>query len=131
MAWDGWADFDPAAHERAVREQGNPTRKPQKYHAQPVTVDGIRFASKREARRWEELKVLERAGQIKHLERQPPILLHAPGGIVVGKYLADFRYFDCEKNRTIVEDSKGVRTAIYRWKARHVTAEYGITIQEV
>lgn len=41
---------------------------PHKYHAKPTTVDGIRFASKAEARRYSELRLLEKAGEIKNLE---------------------------------------------------------------
>ena len=42
-----------------------------KYNAIPTTVDGIRFASKREARRYLELKLLQKAGHISDLELQP------------------------------------------------------------
>lgn len=131
MSYPGWEGFDPAAHERAVRRQGNATPRPQKYHATAIVVDGIRFASKREGRRWRELKALERAGQINALERQVPIPLHAAGGRLVGKYLADFRYFDVERGREVVEDAKGMRLPLYIWKKRHVAAEHGIDIQEV
>jgi len=42
-----------------------------KYHNQPVTIDGIRFASKREGKRYSELKLLEQAGSITDLKLQP------------------------------------------------------------
>ena len=70
-----------------------------KYGARPVTVDGIRFASTREATRYGELTLLARAGQITDLTLQPEFPLHAPGlgpgdapCELVGKYRADFAY---------------------------------------
>jgi hypothetical protein len=107
-----------------------------KYHATPTWVDGIRFASAREARRYGELKLLERAGQLWDLTCQPAFELHAtqwpaPAGPphVVGVYRADFAY--ATKAGTVVEDAKGVRTALYQWKKKHVEIEYGVRIVEV
>jgi hypothetical protein len=115
-----------------------------KYGAVPVEVDGIRFASKREANRYGELLMLERAGEIRDLVLQPSFELHAPrlpaltGGsrptesyafLVVGVYRADFVY--ATKAGTVVEDCKGFRTPLYRWKKKHVEAEYGVRIVEV
>ena len=48
----------------------------------------------------------------------------------IGKYIADFEFYLPNGTR-VVEDAKGVRTALYRWKKRHVEAQYGITIVEV
>lgn len=98
-----------------------------KYSAQATEVDGIRFASKREARRYQELKLLEYAGGIGGLELQPrfPLVVN---GVKVGVYVADFQY---EENGEIVtEDCKGVRTQVYRLKAKLVRALYGIQIRE-
>jgi hypothetical protein len=106
-----------------------------KYGAVPLTVDGIRFASTREARRYGELRLLERAGQIWDLTLQPEFNLHAPTpGVVgcfkeVGRYRADFAY--ATRDGTIIEDVKGVRTPLYRWKKLHVEIEYGVRIVEV
>jgi hypothetical protein len=105
-----------------------------KYHAVPLEVDGIRFASTREARRYGELRLLERAGQIWDLTLQPSFELHAPVNngprlAPVGVYRADFVY--ATKDGTVVEDAKGVRTALYRWKRKHVELEYGVRIVEV
>jgi hypothetical protein len=111
----------------------------QKYHAIPTHVDGHRFASRREARRYGELRLQARAGAIRDLELQPAYVLHAPvvnpaGAVIglrrIGSYIGDFRY----RNRAgavVVEDAKGVRTPLYRWKCKMVDAEYGIQIQEV
>tara|TARA_R100001082_G_scaffold8635_1_gene5056 strand:- start:2063 stop:2380 length:318 start_codon:yes stop_codon:yes gene_type:complete len=100
-----------------------------KYRAVKTEVDGIVFDSKREAARYMELMLLERAGEISHLELQPKY-----DCIINGKkictYKADFRYFT--KLGNIVEDVKGVKTPIYRLKKKLVEALYaGVTIQEI
>lgn len=100
-----------------------------KYHAVPTVVDGIRFASKAEARRYQELLVLQRAGKIRDLELQPRYRLHV-NGWKLGEYRGDFRYRTRE-GETVVEDVKGVLTPMYRWKKKHVAAEYGVDVVEV
>jgi hypothetical protein len=109
----------------------------QKYGATPTTVDGIRFHSAKEARRYGELKLLEKAGEIRELELQPrfPLLTPVPGSTTgrarVGDYVADFRYREGQKGLLVVEDVKGFKTQAYRWKKKHVEAQYGIQIREV
>ena len=108
------------------------SRKPAKYRAQPTEVDGIRFASKAEAARYRQLKLLEKAGHIRGLLLQPAFVLHAPspsGLVKVGRYVADFAYM--ADGALVYEDVKGMRTPQYRWKKKHVEAEYGIEIREV
>jgi hypothetical protein len=93
-----------------------------KYGVAPAaarTIDGIRFDSKAEMARWFELQLLQRAGEISRLERQPEYVLVAP--FVAGghkyrgiRYRGDFRYQ--EGGHVVVEDVKGVRTAEYRIK---------------
>ena len=101
-----------------------------KYHATPIYIDGVRFASKAEGRRYGELRLLERAGVISQLELQPryPVVVN---NVQICRYLADFRYV--EGDRTVIEDVKGMvgGTALYRLKKRLVEALYGITITEV
>ena len=98
-----------------------------KYRAQPVVIDGIRFASKREGTRYMELKLLEKAGQIKNLELQPRYDLIV-NGVNCGFYKGDFRYF--EGGKRVVEDVKGVRTPVYSLKAKLVKALYSVEIKE-
>ena len=105
-----------------------------KYRAKPTRVDNIRFHSAKEARRYGELKLLEKAGEIVALVLQPRFPLHAWSGDhaeapFVGVYTADFEYLDCH-GRRIVEDVKGCQTPMYRWKKKHMLAQYGITILE-
>lgn len=102
-----------------------------KYHAKPVTVDGIRFDSKREAERWQQLLLLYRAGEISNLRRQVPYVLIRKsdyGRDIV--YRADFVYVD-KSCIEIVEDAKGFKTDIYRLKKRLMAEKYGIIIKEV
>lgn len=90
-----------------------------KFNAKPTHVDGIRFASKREAQRFSELKNLERAGIISHLELQPrfPLIV---GGKVVCTYVGDFRYL--ENGKSVTEDVKGFKTGEYIIKRKLLMA---------
>lgn len=103
-----------------------------KYKAQPVTIDGIRFASKKEANRYCELRLLLKAGEISHLEIQPRFKLLINGAALryeSGRpafYVADFAYFDPSRERRIVEDvkSEATKTPIYKLKKALVEALY-------
>ncbi len=105
-----------------------------KYRAKPTVIDGIRFASKGEARRYVELRTLEKAGVISHLELQPAYKLYCglePVKYDSGrqaKYIADFRYMDIERG-LVVEDFKGMDTAVSKLKRAMVRAHYGISIE--
>ena len=105
-----------------------------KYHAIPTSVDGIRFDSRKEARRYQDLKLLVRAGEISDLELQPRFILssvsHAGGSERIATYVADFQYLDTTNGEVVVEDVKGMLTPMYRMKKRWVQAQYGITIRE-
>ena len=100
-----------------------------KYGAEPTTIDGIRFASKAESKRYQELCLMQAAGEIRGLECQYRVDLHV-GTLKIGSYVADFTYAERLGNVRILEDVKGVRTSLYRWKRKHVLAEYGIEILE-
>lgn len=105
-------------------------RKTHKYGAKRTTVDGITFDSKREAERYDELQLLVRAGQIHGLRLQPSWDLHVMG-VKVARYVADFSYHVWAEGPVVVEDVKGMRTPMYRLKAKMLKAEYGIEIREV
>lgn len=94
-----------------------------KYGATPKVVDGIRFHSTREAKRYAELKALEAAGKISDLRLQVPYEL-----ITVEVYRADFVY--TENGFEVVEDVKGFMTRGYKRKRRLMKAQYGIIIRE-
>lgn len=99
------------------------------------TKDGI-FDSLKEFRRWEELKLLERAGEIGNLHRQTPFGLIPPqqvNGKTVErgvKYIADFTYIT-KDGRFVVEDTKGVKTDVYKIKRKLMLQVHGIQITEV
>ena len=120
-------------HDARRRDRGSvmpPKRKRHKYGAIPTTIDGIRFASKGEAGRYKELKLLEKAKKIRDLELQPKFPL-VVAGTHIAHYIADFRYFDLEAGREIIEDFKGVRTSTYRIKKKLVEVLHGIRVTEV
>jgi hypothetical protein len=101
-----------------------------KFGAEAVTgADGKRHASKGEARRWEELKLMHRSGLITDLIHQPTFDL-AVNGMLICRYRADAEYYTADGVRT-VEDFKGVRTPVYRIKRALMAAIHGITITEV
>ena len=106
-----------------------------KYHSKKVIKDGESFDSVKEYRRWCELKLLERAGQINGLERQKQFELipsQRMGGKVVERacnYIADFTYW--QDNRFVVEDTKGFKTKEYIIKRKLMLWLHGIRIQEV
>ncbi len=97
------------------------------------TIDGILFASKREANQWANLLLLEKAGEVRKLDRQVYYPLHAAGGVVVGSYVADFVFEEWRSHgwELVVADAKGFKTDLYLWKKRHLKAEYNIEIREI
>jgi hypothetical protein len=110
-----------------VRETVSEPQKPNKYRAVKTEVDGYRFDSRKEAARYQELKLLEKAGEISNLELQVKFSLDIEGHHICN-YIADFCYD--EKGQVIVEDSKGVRTPVFRIKAKLMWALYRIRIRE-
>ena len=100
-----------------------------KYKAKPTTVDGIQFASKMEARRYNELKLMERAGEIRdlQLQRRWPIVVN---GVKVCVYVSDFEYIETMTGERVTEDVKGYRTHVFAIKKQLMKAVYGITIKE-
>ncbi len=117
-----------------VAEGGNgmpsPVKTPRtnKYRNKRTVVDNITFDSAKEATRYKELRILERAGAIKNLTLQPkyPIIVN---DIQICTYIADFTY-QTRMGETLVEDCKGVKTPVYRLKRKLMKAVYGIDILE-
>ena len=106
-----------------------------KYGAVKTQVDGITFASKREAARYVQLKALEKAGHISDLKLQPSFEI-IPSVVMDGKkqrvikYIADFEYFDHLGDK-IIEDVKGMKTREYQLKRRLMKVVHGIEVKEV
>lgn len=107
-----------------------------KYKNSKVVIDGIRFDSKKEARRYIELKMLERSGEISDLKRQVKYNLiptQKQGKKTIERacdYYADFVYMRRD-GCVIVEDTKGVKTPEYIIKRKLMLYVYGIKIKEV
>lgn len=124
-----------------------------KYNARKTTVDGIVFASKKEAQRYAVLKVLQKSGVISDLRMQVPFVLiqeqrepeewvpykkpvngkagrWKPGKTIERPcvYVADFVYQ--QDGQTVVEDVKGRRTREYIVKRKLMLKEHGIRIKE-
>lgn len=122
-----------------------------KYGAKPTVVDGFRFDSTKEARRYSELRLLEKAGLIRDLEMQPRFPIDVvqlwcdgrwtwavgkaspPAIVQCGVYTADFRYVDVERDAVVIEDTKSgpTKTTAYRLRKRLVEAIHGIKVSEV
>lgn len=107
-----------------------------KYRAVRTVVDGVTFHSKREATRYGQLRLLERAGEVRELELQPKFPLYvarASNGelVKVADYIADFRYRD-RSGAVVIEDVKGYsKEPYYRLKVRMFQGQYDLTIREV
>ena len=122
-----------------------------KYGNRKTTIGGKEFDSLKEAQRYQELLLLERAGRISGLQTQVKYVLiptqraasfevykSGPnkGRRKTGKllehecsYIADFCYI--QNGETVVEDAKGYRTEVYRIKKKLMLERYGIQIKEV
>lgn len=123
------ADF-VAAHNRANRGTEDKGRV---RGAKPEVVDGIRFASRLEARRWQFLSLLASSGRITGLRRQVPIVLQGRDGPILTptgrpmRYIADFTYHDA-KGAEVIEDAKGHQTDVSQIKMAILAAQ-GITVR--
>lgn len=117
-----------------------------KYNNRKVRRDGLTFDSKKEHKRYNELLLLEQAGEIRNLRRQvkfvliptqrEPSQIGTRGGVKKGKllerecsYIADFVY--TENGKTVVEDTKGFRTKDYIIKRKLMLYVHNIRIREV
>lgn len=109
--------------------------KKSKYNNKKITIDGIKFDSIKEGKRYQQLKQLEKDGKIKDLRLQVKFELQPPINLGYKKirainYVADFTYRDNMEN-LIVEDVKGMKTSIYKMKAKMFAYKYGFEISEV
>lgn len=111
--------------------------KTTKYHNKKTIVNGITFDSKLEAKRFCELKLLEKANKIEDLKLQPSFELQ-PTFKKNGKtiraitYKADFSYYDKEKQEQVIEDTKGMQTKDYLIKKKLFEYKFPyLTIKEI
>lgn len=107
-----------------------------KYSAQRIEVDGIPFDSEREARRWHFLRLRQKAGEIRDLDRQVVLILHGKDDVLrtrTGRPMRitiDFSYVETATGTRIYEDAKGMPTRDYEVR-RAVAAAQGVEIVEV
>lgn len=121
------------------------------YNVKTKTSDGLVFDSYREAARWEQLILLQKAGNIIELKRQVKYELIPNQYETVEKYsktgkrlkdveklierkvdyIADFVYHDAKTGELIVEDTKGVRTKDYIIKRKLMLLIHGIKVREI
>lgn len=103
--------------------------KQSKYRNKKTEVDGVVFDSQKEAARWQELKLLERAGKITNLTRQVKFPLDVEG-VHIANYWSDFCYD--EDGEVVVEDVKSTatKTRVYLIKKNLMRALYRIAIRE-
>lgn len=107
-----------------------------KYKAKPCQIGGEKYRSQREARRHQELLLLQKAGQIAGLVREVPFVL-APGVKIEGearkrpalRYVADFVYSTAD-GKIVVEDAKGMQTPVYRIKKHLLATVHNISVVE-
>lgn len=108
-----------------------------KYGNRKVFVGAVAFDSRLEARRYHELLLMQKAGIICDLKTQVPFELQPSfkkGGKTVRAitYKADFVYIVCGTGKTVVEDTKGFRTEVYKIKKKLFEYKYPeLTIKEV
>lgn len=137
-------DLGAAAQRRAMqlyaaaRGRGDPEpEKGNKYHAEKVDRGKLKFDSRKEARRYDALIVLQSRGEITDLRMQPEFTLIeayvTPDGerVRAMRYRADFSYW--RDGELIVEDVKSpaTRTRVYINKRKMLLDKYGITVTEV
>lgn len=124
-----------AARVQAPAVRSNARVAKSKYGNKPCVIDGRRFASQAEGRRYVQLKHLQETGAISGLTMQPVYRLEA-GGILICRYIADFRYLD-RNGRLVVEDVKGAKggkpllTPLFRLKRKLLKAFLNIDIKVV
>ena len=102
-----------------------------KYNAKKTTVDGITFASRLEADRYVQLRLLEKAGEITALVLQPEFqilrgFINPDTGEKIRSrfYVGDFQYIENGTNKMVIEDTKGVETDVFRLKWDLVRSMY-------
>jgi hypothetical protein len=108
-----------------------------KYRNTKVQFDNLVFDSKKEFKRYYELKLLEKANEIKDLKTQYEFILQ-PYFKKNNKsyrqitYIADFVYYDIKLDKWIVEDTKGFKTDVYKLKKKLFEYKYpNLTIKEL
>ena len=118
---------------RLVRGYAGETvgRPKSKYRNKPTMRGNIKFASKAEAQRYDQLCLLEKNGELRKLRLQVPFRLVVNGSLIC-RYVADFVYEELRRGiwSEVVEDRKGYATPAYRLKKKLMLAIHGIAVRE-
>ena len=144
-AFSEWSLEDVIRHNKRIKEAGNKTTPPivekpkkvSKYRNEKVSVNGVKYDSKKEAKRAEQLETQERLGIISQLSKQVKFVLQPSfkfAGHTIREiaYVADFVYY--EKGTQVVEDVKSPITRanpVYKLKKKMMMYVHGIEIKEV
>lgn len=149
MAGINFSDLPPRYQQQAMKQLAEQMQRKQsaaeksarsKYGNAKAERDGLRFDSKKEARRFDELMAMQRAGEIKDLRLQVEFTLQAAYTTTSGervraiRYLADFTYSRRKGDgwEYVVEDvkSRPTRTRAYLMKKKLMADRLGLTITE-
>ena len=150
MAQYNVSDFPPEVQKQIMAKLSGEKPKPQKqepkeskYHNKKDSRGTVMFASKKEARHFDELMLRQQAGEIRNLKLQPEFTLQESFTTLEGtrinaiRYRADFSYEEPIQDETgthwvlRIIDAKGVRTDVYRMKRKWFREKYGFDIIEV
>lgn len=104
-----------------------------KYAARPLRcLQGLMHHSTAEARRCDELHLMEKGGLVSEIKAHPQERFSLDvNGVHVCLYLADFVYFDNERHQRVVEDVKGFQNEVSKFKLRLMEAVHGISVELV
>lgn len=127
----------PRINVAQLRELAGAKRQTRRKYANvPTSIGDLDFDSRAEAKRWAELELMQKAGQIRNLRRQVPYELipsqkRPSGGTERAcTYVADFCYDEAPHWRTVVADTKGFSTPEYRIKRKLMLHVHGIEVRE-
>ena len=131
-------DAQKQIYDKMLRQNPAPEKK-KKYNNVPDARGEIRFDSKKEARRYDELMLRLRAGRIEDLKLQPQFTLQEAYTTPEGKrvrairYVADFSYFDNDLDKDVVEDvkSRATKTRVYAIKKKLLREKFNIEVTEI
>lgn len=104
--------------------------RPNKFGARKTLRDGVTFDSAGEARRWDQLRLLQAAGIIRHLRRQVRVPLYV-GDWLIAHLVLDFAYH--RDGKPVWEDFKSpaTKTPLWRLKAELFRIQFGQAIEVV
>ncbi len=145
--WNSFRGWSGRGSKPAIPVSGTSENK---YRNTKVEYNGEVFDSKKELRRYQQLELMEKAGEIRNLRKQvkyvlipaqrEPDVIGKRGGIKKGRvierecaYMADFVYEDAKTGETVVEDVKSdiTRTTEYRIKRKLMLFVHHIRIKEI